>query len=347
MKKVIIILISLVSIGLSAQHKPNLNVTGGIDLSQRISADTIQIGDYYLVWDEDSMWIESPLGTWFCRITTLKDLIGAHFIDVSDGSSNFQVSIDEDEGYFDFSIDDGENNYTSISASHEDIQFYTTSDGVATPTGIDIHGVDAANSHINFSIKSTELLTIENDGADFGQGIKLSTIEDDARTEAGVLRYVTSTGVFQGYDGVASEWDEFQINDGIEPYTIFVQGDNSDPDDAATVYFCSTPQAPATNEANRRVGVIKAGTILYADITMNTTAGNAGSNENISIYVRLNDSDDYLIETIGSTDNIRIFNNYSLNIPVVQGDKILIKVVYPTWDTNPTNVHWSGNLFIN
>jgi hypothetical protein len=129
-------------------------------------------------------------------------------------------------------------------------------------------------------------------------------------------------------------------------YAIFVQADGNDPTDGTTVYFCSTPQQPATNEINRRVVILKSGHITAADIVMNTTAGNAGSNEDISIYIRKNATTDYLIETIGSTDGAREFNNYSLNIPVTQGDIIVIKVVNPTWATEPTNVNWSGNFLV-
>jgi hypothetical protein len=79
---------------------------------------------------------------------------------------------------------------------------------------------------------------------------------------------------------------------------------------------------------------------------MNTTAGNAGSNEDISVYIRINRTTDYLVETIGSTDAVRIFNKYDLVISVAENDIIEIKAVYPPWGTPPTNVHWSGNILI-
>lgn len=130
------------------------------------------------------------------------------------------------------------------------------------------------------------------------------------------------------------------------PYTIFFQADGNDPVDDQTVYFCSTPQQPATNENNRAVIILQSGTITRAALIMNTTAGNAGTNEAISLYIRVNHTTDYLVKTLSSTSGTRLFDNYSLSIPVTQGDIIEMKVDPGTWATNPTSVHWSGNILI-
>lgn len=129
--------------------------------------------------------------------------------------------------------------------------------------------------------------------------------------------------------------------------TVFFQGDGADPSNNTTVYFCSTPQAPALSQNFRAVISLQNGNIRSAALIMNTTAGNAGSGENISVYLRLNRTTDYLIKTVGTIDAVRVFDNYNLNIPIQQGDILLIKVVYPTWVTPPTNAHWSGNAIIN
>ena len=71
-----------------------------------------------------------------------------------------------------------------------------------------------------------------------------------------------------------------------------------------------------------------------------------GSNENISIYVRVNDTTDYLIATVGDANQLKRFNNTALNIPVVQGDYIEIKCVFPTWATNPTGILLSWLLLL-
>lgn len=127
---------------------------------------------------------------------------------------------------------------------------------------------------------------------------------------------------------------------------IFLQADSSNPTGNTTVYFCSTPQAPATNQNNRAVISLSSGKIKKCNLIMNTTAGNAGSDENISVYLRINRTTDYLVKTVGSTDAVRIFDNYAMDIPIAQGDIIEAKVVYPTWGTPPAAVHWSGNFMI-
>jgi len=133
----------------------------------------------------------------------------------------------------------------------------------------------------------------------------------------------------------------------VIPFTLFIQADSYDPVDGETTYICSTPQAPATNENNRAVLVPYNATIIGASLIMNTTAGNAGTNENISTYIRINrTTPNNLIATVGSTSGTRTFTNNALDIDVQQGDIITIMIVQPTWSTNPTSAHWSGNLFL-
>jgi hypothetical protein len=60
----------------------------------------------------------------------------------------------------------------------------------------------------------------------------------------------------------------------------------------------------------------------------------------------VNNTTDYLIETIGASASERIFNNESLNIPVVSGDYFEIKAINPTWVTNPLTTIFGGNVVI-
>lgn len=65
----------------------------------------------------------------------------------------------------------------------------------------------------------------------------------------------------------------------------------------------------------------------------------AGTNETSSLYLRLNNTTDYLISsTIDNSSTIYFITNSSLNIPVVAGDYYVMKHVTATWATNPTTL---------
>jgi hypothetical protein len=127
-------------------------------------------------------------------------------------------------------------------------------------------------------------------------------------------------------------------------YSINVQALTSSPADAQTIYFGMLPKAPVTAAATSKVHIRKAGTIKIANIYC--YSGTAGTNENWSLYIRLNNTTDTLIATVGAAASERIFNNSSLSIAVVAGDYVEIKAVNPTWTTNPLTTIMAGYLYI-
>ena len=131
---------------------------------------------------------------------------------------------------------------------------------------------------------------------------------------------------------------------GPQPYTLSVQALTSTPTDSATIYFGQLPKAPTTTANISKVFIPKSGTIKRAMIYC--YAGTAGTAENWSANIRLNNTTDTLIETIGASTNERIFNNESLNITVVAGDYIEIKMVNPLWATNPATAIFGGYIYI-
>lgn len=135
-----------------------------------------------------------------------------------------------------------------------------------------------------------------------------------------------------------------QINT-ITPYPIFVQQLNINPGSGTTVYFGRNPTTPATSDAFRKVYLERGGTITFADIVAMTT-GTVGTNENISLYIRHNNTTDYLIATVGAATNERRFTNTGLSITVASGDWITIKIIYPVFGTPPNNLSYQGILLI-
>lgn len=87
-------------------------------------------------------------------------------------------------------------------------------------------------------------------------------------------------------------------------------------------------------------GRIRAGNLLMRS---NTTIG---TNEDIIVTIRKNDTTDYAFSTVGLATANRLFSNYNLDIPVSAGDFIDIKIVTPAWVTNPDGCRFGGYLFI-
>ena len=127
-------------------------------------------------------------------------------------------------------------------------------------------------------------------------------------------------------------------------YAINVQALTSSPVDAQTVYFGMLPKAPITTANVSKIYIRKAGIIKIAEIYC--YSGTAGSNQAWSLYVRKNNTTDYLIATLSVATNERVFSNAALSIAVAAGDYIEIKSVNPTWTTNPLTTIWAGYLYI-
>jgi hypothetical protein len=113
--------------------------------------------------------------------------------------------------------------------------------------------------------------------------------------------------------------------------------------DGDTLYFGgATTLDFGTVAALAPIYIPYAGTITRAYINWLTTGASAGSNENLSMYFRLNNTSDTLIETIGSTDAHKVFNKADMAVAVIAGDYFEIKIVCPSWATNPDATHIFG-----
>ena len=150
----------------------------------------------------------------------------------------------------------------------------------------------------------------------------------------------------QGIQGIQGNAGTNGTNgtNGTSNYTISVQALTSSPTDAQTVYFGNMPKAPVTTAATSKVYIPKAGTIKGAEIYV--YSGTAGTNESWSLYVRLNNTTDYLIQTLSVSASERRFTNSALSITVNAGDYIEIKGIQPTWATNPLTTIYGGQIYI-
>jgi hypothetical protein len=133
---------------------------------------------------------------------------------------------------------------------------------------------------------------------------------------------------------------------GTTPYALQVcAAEKATVIDTDTMYFGMSPWQVSTTPDAGRVWIPRSGTITaaYVDCYFNAAVG---SNENWSIYLRLNNTTDTLIATVGSTANPRQWSNTGLSIAVSAGDTVSIKVVNPTWGTNPQGLRFSGSILV-
>ena len=128
-------------------------------------------------------------------------------------------------------------------------------------------------------------------------------------------------------------------------YAVNVAAATFDPVDSTTYYFGVLPfLVPHTTAAYKRLYIPKTGTIKAACITW--ASDSSGTDETISMYIRLNNTTDISIADVGSATTLKQFNNYTLNQAVTAGDYIEIKIVCPAWATNPSAVTLGGIIYI-
>ena len=330
-----LVMLSVSAFGQLDITKRNVTATQGLKAGTQLVIDN----DTVFAIQADTTGIYAVNGRYFlCTVKTLKDYVAAHSGGNVTNDSTWSVATVLD----------------TLKISNIG-KLYKYLGGLVIEAG--------ANS-ITLDNNEGDQLFIESDGGiqltsdmDYDGAVKLtttletSTIHMDIGTTDGNIEYKFEHDTLRA-DSVHAVLNSITVTDSYNmdslnfPYIIFFQADGADPVDDQTVYFCSTPQVPAINENTRAVVILQDGVITRACLIMNTTSGNAGTNEAISLYIRVNHADDYLIKTLSSTSGTRIFDNYSLSIPVTQGDIIEMKVDPGTWATNPTGVHWSGNILI-
>jgi hypothetical protein len=126
-------------------------------------------------------------------------------------------------------------------------------------------------------------------------------------------------------------------------YTIPVQALASSPADGATTFIGAAPRVPGAVGLHK-IPIVKAGTITAAAIAV--YSGTAGTAEAWTLSVRLNNTTDFAIASVGVSANERLFTNPALSIPVVAGDFVSIKSVQPTWVTNPLTTTFGGYVYV-
>lgn len=138
--------------------------------------------------------------------------------------------------------------------------------------------------------------------------------------------------------GVLPSWQPASAGGG-GGYSMFIQALTGNPLDATTYYMCngfSVTHTQLATVARARLTIPAAGTINSCYGYFNPFAG---SNENVTLALRLNNTTDFNVSTTLQFNSANVpFNATGLGISVSAGDYILIKLICPTWATNPTTV---------
>lgn len=157
----------------------------------------------------------------------------------------------------------------------------------------------------------------------------------------------TTAGQFLSNSGTSNNPAWATPNDSSYAMQFIASGGS--PADATSYYIGPWAGAQVTSAlsgANRRMYIPHAMTIsvVYGVFVQSTP----GTNETSSIYIRVNNTTDYLISNaVVNNASLTTFNGTGLSIPVSAGDYIEIKWTTPTWATNPLTVTLWGIIFGN
>lgn len=126
-------------------------------------------------------------------------------------------------------------------------------------------------------------------------------------------------------------------------------GGGGSPADATTYYFGGDLMSGFAGSihtafATDRIEVPKGGTIKRVFLKVRSAV--AGTSETVSHYIRINDTTDVGQIDLTYDATTREGTNSSVSQAVTAGDYIALKVVCPTWVTNPTTVRWYCTVYI-
>jgi hypothetical protein len=109
----------------------------------------------------------------------------------------------------------------------------------------------------------------------------------------------------------------------------------NNPPASSTLYFGQCNDSPNDTATKRKIYPQRAGKIsAVAGEFVNV----ASSSEKSSLYIRVNNTTDYLISSTIATDtNSNYFSNNALSIPIADGDFFELKLVTPAWAQAPAS----------
>lgn len=127
-------------------------------------------------------------------------------------------------------------------------------------------------------------------------------------------------------------------------YALCVQCTPSNPTSSGTFYFGQGPKEMTVSALESRVYIPRTGVIVAAHLS--SFAGIAATAGDVSLYIRVNNTSDTLIQTQGLASQTTIWSNTGLSINVTAGSYIEIKMTTPAWVTPPAEIAFGGHVFV-
>lgn len=129
-------------------------------------------------------------------------------------------------------------------------------------------------------------------------------------------------------------------------YTLQASAATTNPTDGATVYVGNRPSAAPGGINNQKIYIPKSGFVRAVYLYFANT-GTLGTSETATAAFFLNGTTATTISSAITNDSAQTtFNNSALSIAVAAGDYFEIRIVWPNWVTNPTNVFPSATILI-
>ena len=123
----------------------------------------------------------------------------------------------------------------------------------------------------------------------------------------------------------------------------------SNPGDATAYYFANTPiralEGATIGGLTGLIEVPKAARIVGCRFGI-FSATATGTAEDWTFSIRVNNTTNYAIATVGAATALRIFENYNLSIPLAAGDGFEITTTTPAWVTNPEGCRGLGFVYV-
>lgn len=122
-------------------------------------------------------------------------------------------------------------------------------------------------------------------------------------------------------------------------------GSISSPADATNYYIGVPLVLTPTTAAGQRKQTARVDFTIF-EISATLYVGTPGTNETYSVYLRKNGTTDYLLTSALHADSASpTYYTSSVDISITTGDTFELKVVTPTWATNPASIVHSFTLY--
>lgn len=197
----------------------------------------------------------------------------------------------------------------------------------------------ATNNSIN--LKSSGIVTYDGAGS-----FTASTVTNHGVVTAQANNTVTSVAPGTSGNVLTSngtDWVSSTPSSSSGGMLMIANAFQTNPADATTYYYGITNTTTTAGSTFYRINIAKAITItaFYGSWSITGTA----STESVSVYIRLNNTTDTTITTsLNVSGTNGSFNATGLSISCAAGDYIQLKVVTPTWATNPTGLAINGSV---